>query len=313
MCIGRGSRGVAKCFLVFPPRRFYYRDRLSYRWTNGDDIYVSRNKTELVLLVVFKYDAPAGAFSPPGNGVRGDSTKNDRAILSRTEGFAIVSDRTLESTSNVAISDSHLLLASFSGHFFFVFRQSCAQRTRLEIINVSRKMQWHFRGDILNHASTCSPRGNMECIVLSVAISWRYRAGVSVFYFLVLQSSAFCLCHLLKPSSLDIDQFYFKSYSISSSLHIGKATRCPMNFIETKIHTYMHIWNANSFILFDMTLCFFYILTQNFYVSLLKCCFGRMRFRVARNFSLARIYVYFQNFFQHRDYRKFHPRCNFDS
>lgn len=309
MCIGRGSRGVAKCFLVFPPRRFYLRDRLSNRWTNDDDIYVSRNKTELVLLVVFKYDAPAGAFSPPGNGVRSDSTKNDR---SRTEGFAIVSDRTLESTSNVAISDSHLLLVSFSGHFFFVFRQSCARRTWLAIINVSRKMQWHFRGDILNHASTCSPRGNMECIVLSVAISWRYRAGVSVFYLLVLQSSAFCLCHPLKPLSLDIDQFYFKSYSISSSLHIGKATRCPMNFIETKIHTYTHIWNANSFILCDMTLCFFFTFLRKIFMFLSWNVVSE-ECALARNFSLARIYVYFQNFFQHRDYRKFHPRFNFDS
>lgn len=159
------------------------------------------------------------------------------------------------------------------------------------------------------------PCGNIECIVLSVAISWRYRAGVFVLYLLILQLNTFCLCHLLKQLSLDIDQFYFKSlfnpvfFALESTF--GKATRCPMNFI----------WNENTHMRYKFfhimrydIVFLLHILTQDFYVSLLKCCFGRMRSFLARNFSLARIYIqYFQNFFQHRDYRKFYPRCNFDS
>lgn len=104
-------------------------------------------------------------------------------------------------------------------------------------------------------------------------------------------------------------------YSIPPSLYIEKTTPCPMNFIETKVHIYMRICERRLFHFMRHDIVFL----LHSYIRFLPVSFEILfrknaLFSCQENFSLGYTCI-FRIFFKalDRDYRKFHPRCNFDS
>lgn len=166
----------------------------------------------------------------------------------------------------------------------------CARRIRLRIINVSRQIQQHFRGDILNctrwvDTSTNTyvhhyMREHRVCRFVgrnrSKAPSWRFCilfVGITIKHILSLPSLKTVAAWCWSVSLLNL-------YSIPPSLYIEKTTPCPMNFIETKVRIYAYMWTqALSFyaarhcvsltFLHKIFTCLFWnIVSEDFYLSL---------------------------------------------
>lgn len=114
----RGSRGAANFRFRSSPLRV-------------TRLLAPRDKAELAVLVNVKYDAPAGAFSQRrwGKSVKGNPWPY--SILFEGGGFlnSFRSDGLSNRSRNIAISDSHLLLARSSALFLYISpRESCSMR-----------------------------------------------------------------------------------------------------------------------------------------------------------------------------------------
>lgn len=239
--------------------------------------------------------------------VRSDSAKKRPYDTFEDGGFRdIASDRTELSNRSriVAISDNHLLLAPFSGRFFFfVFWR--ARRIRLRIINVSRKIQRHLEAtlyvalaeSIRRHTYIVHHyiREHRVCRFVgrnrSKAPSWRFCilfVGITIEYILSLPSLKTVAAWYWSVSLLNL-------YSIPPLRHIEKAARCPMNFIETKVYTRTCERKLFHFMRHDI------VLLLHFYTRFLPVSL-EMLFRKNALFScqefFPRIYMYFQNFSQ---------------